>query len=835
MRNALCIMRRDLGAYFTSPIGYIFIMVFVTISVGLYMTSFFMFPVADMRPYFDNLPLLLCVFVPAVTMRVWAEERKENTWEMLLTFPMQAWELTIGKFLAAAVFFALTLFATITVPMMLFSLGNPDTGAVFGGYLGTYLLGLFFLSLGIFYSGFFKDQIVAFVVTLLTCFAFFLLGTEFIASYIDGRVPGLGTLLTDVMGLFNHFTPFSKGVIDLADVTFFLVWTVLFLSLNVLYIDGRNRPGAKTIFLTAVGLSVAIGLVFNWMMAGTSVARFDLTEDKIYTVSDASGELLASLDVPAQVNVYITPREDMPTGLKDLERDITDKLEELRIAAGGNLEYNTVYLAAPNLIKDTTAAEDADAEKPDDEKAIETRMLDKGIEPFNVQAMSQDEVTAKLIYSSIGVAYKDKTEEIVPQILPQSLDQLEYRIVSTVYKLTREKKPIVALVAPKEAVKIDPQMRQILMQMGQPIPQSDDPYVYLEQILNVEKYDVRRVELTKESPLPEEYDTLAVINPRDLNDRQRWEISRALQAGKSVVMAVQTYEWEYRPTRQGNNISQRKEEPGVNALLEKYGLGVSESVLMDVNKVPMTVQTGTMQDLMGGGQTVNLPIQILVNNSTMNQDTALTNRLASIFYLWGTALEFDQEKLKTAGLNAEVLMTSSPQAWTVEAGAELTGKSFEFPGTGEAYPLMAQITGQFPDAFAGQERPAWPKPEQQPGQPPLPDMDEEEPAATPVEAKPGQLILLGCAEMFRKNFLQGGNLDLFLNSVDAVSLDPNLVKVRGQKPTDRSITTPTDRQKTIWRLANYGLANLVIAGIGIGYTLMRRRARNSYTVAHYND
>ena len=91
MRNIIAILRRDLGAYFTSPIGYIFMMVFITISVGLYITSFFVFPVADMRPYFENLPLLLCVFIPAVTMRIWAEERKENTWEMLLTFPMQAW------------------------------------------------------------------------------------------------------------------------------------------------------------------------------------------------------------------------------------------------------------------------------------------------------------------------------------------------------------------------------------------------------------------------------------------------------------------------------------------------------------------------------------------------------------------------------------------------------------------------------------------------------------------------------------------------------------------------------------------------------------------------
>ena len=189
MNNIITIMRRDLGAYFTSPIGYIFMMVFVTLSVGLYISTFFAFPIADMRPYFDNLPLFFCVFIPAVTMRIWAEERKENTWEMLLTFPMQAWELVLGKFAAALVFFGLTLASTVTIPVMLIQLGNPDYGAMISGYFGTLLLGAFMLSLGILFSGFFKDQIVAFAVTLLTCFAFFLLGTTFFAAYLDDLVP----------------------------------------------------------------------------------------------------------------------------------------------------------------------------------------------------------------------------------------------------------------------------------------------------------------------------------------------------------------------------------------------------------------------------------------------------------------------------------------------------------------------------------------------------------------------------------------------------------------------------------------------------------------------
>jgi ABC-type transport system involved in multi-copper enzyme maturation permease subunit len=214
MKNIITILRRDVGAYFTSPIGYIFMIVYVLISVGLYITSFFTFPMADMRPYFTNLPILLCVFIPAVTMRVWAEERKENTWEMLLTFPMRSRELVLGKFLACLVFFALTVAATFTVPLMLAALGKPDFGAMVCGYFGTVLLGAFFLSIGSFFSGFFKDQIVAFVVTLLACFTIFLVGTDFIASYIDGMMAGLGSLLSQLVGVADHYNAFSRGVME---------------------------------------------------------------------------------------------------------------------------------------------------------------------------------------------------------------------------------------------------------------------------------------------------------------------------------------------------------------------------------------------------------------------------------------------------------------------------------------------------------------------------------------------------------------------------------------------------------------------------------------------
>jgi ABC-type uncharacterized transport system involved in gliding motility auxiliary subunit len=356
----------------------------------------------------------------------------------------------------------------------------------------------------------------------------------------------------------------------------------------------------------------------------------------------------------------------------------------------------------------------------------------------------------------------------------------------------------------------------------------------LEEFLRYEKYDVQRVELTQDSPLPKEYDVLVVINPRSLNDRQRWEINRALVSGKSVVMAVQQYEWDYQMSRQGSILTKREEKPEINQLLEAYGLKVSDEILMDVNTLPLQVMASNnpLAQMLGQGQTVNLPTHIRVNNNSMDQETSITSRLSTVFYLWGSPLDVNQETLGKNGLQSKTLMSTTDRAWSLPPSGSLTNETCTPPASGgKAFPLMAMVTGQFPDAYKDQARPAWAADEEpRPGQPPRPP--KEEGPETPVTPAPGKLILLGCSEMFRSNFLQAGNMDLFINSVDAVALGDNVVKIRSRKPIDRAINQPPDGTRRLWKLINYALASTVIAGIGISTTAVRRNRRNAYTMAH---
>jgi len=859
MKNVLIIMRRELLQLYTSPIGYIFMIVFLAVSVGLYISTFFAFPVADMRAYFGNLPIILCVFVPAITMRVWAEERKENTWELLLTFPMRASELVLGKFLATFVFFAITLAGSITVPIMLAALGNPDTGAIISGYVGTLLLGAMFLAIGIFFSGFFKDQIVAFVVTGLACFALFLLGTNLIAALINdlfgdaSMLAGLGSLLSRLLGVVDHYDAFTRGVVEISDVLYFLVWTGVFLYLNILYVGERHRPNARQMYAVTVSLAAVIGLAFNWLIADMSLGRFDFTEDQIYTVSDATERILSDVEGEVHVNLYISPEEQMPTELKNLEDNITAKLEEIQIASGGKLNVNTIYLTASDLLEAINTQTDQnpmgvaldeveeetqnDDDTTEEEKIVEERMLEKGIEPFSVQAIAQDAVTNKLVYAHLGIAYKGKPEEIIPRVVPRMLPELEDRRVSTVYKLTLEDAPVIAMVAPKESVNIPEQQKQMMMQMGMDIPQSQDPYRTLEQILRGEKYRVQRVELTKDSPLPDEYDTLVVINPRQLNDRQLWEINRAVHSGTPTFLAIQKYLWDYRVQQRQLNMRVQEENPNINPLIQEYGLAVSDDVLMDANNVPLSISTGNaLQDMLGGGQPIDSATHMLINADSMNANMSITSRLNTVFYLWGSPLDIDQSTIDTLELESNILMQTSDGAWTAELNNDI-GAAIQEPGDREtkSYPIMAMATGQFPDVYADRDRPAWPQPQPQPGQPPVPPDPADEAPPEPVEAAPGKLVLLGGGALFRDDFVQGtgmgGNLELFMNTVDALALTDDIAHVRANKPINRVIDRPSDEARMFWKFVNYALVPIIVAAIGIIVAVSRVRARNAYTMS----
>ena len=240
MRDVGIIFRREMGAYFNSPIAYIFIIVFLTLAGGFYTNGFFLNGVADMRDFFGTLPLYLLFFVPALTMRLWAEDQRTGTFELLMTLPMRPVHIVLGKYLASLAFYAITLACTATIPLSLLWLGRPDLGAIACGYVGSLLLGALFLAVGIFVSGLFKDQITAFVMSLLACSLFVLAGTPFFVAVLDGWIKGFGSFLSNAFAISTHFEGIQRGVLGLSDVVFFVSFAIVFLFLNTLSLEGRK-------------------------------------------------------------------------------------------------------------------------------------------------------------------------------------------------------------------------------------------------------------------------------------------------------------------------------------------------------------------------------------------------------------------------------------------------------------------------------------------------------------------------------------------------------------------------------------------------------------------
>jgi ABC-2 type transport system permease protein len=238
--NVLTLFRREFQSYFDSSIAYIFMIVFLVLSTWLFMAGFFLSGLADMRGYFDMLPWFALFFLPAVSMRLWAEELRTGTMELLMTLPMKTWELVLGKFLAAFAFFAITLAGTLAIPIILALIGDPDPGAIVGGYLASLLLGGFYLAVGIFVSGLFKDQIAAFVVSLLLCSFFYFAGTGLVVATTDGWINGLGSFIARNVAVTSHFAELQRGIVDLRNLAYFFSMTALFLVLNTLSLNGRR-------------------------------------------------------------------------------------------------------------------------------------------------------------------------------------------------------------------------------------------------------------------------------------------------------------------------------------------------------------------------------------------------------------------------------------------------------------------------------------------------------------------------------------------------------------------------------------------------------------------
>ena len=239
------IIKREFMSYFATPVAYVFLVIFLVLQ-GLftfYLGAFFEREQADLASFFAYQPWLFLFLMPAIGMRLWAEERNTGTFELLLTLPVPLGTIVLGKYLAALLFAGLALLLTVPIWITVNWLGNPDNGVIITGYLGSFMMAASYLAIGAALSAVTKNQVVAFILSVSGCFLFLVSGMPMVLNIFSGWAPDALVLSVANLSLLNHFDNLQKGVVVLSDIVYFAALIGMWLWINRLVIESKREAG----------------------------------------------------------------------------------------------------------------------------------------------------------------------------------------------------------------------------------------------------------------------------------------------------------------------------------------------------------------------------------------------------------------------------------------------------------------------------------------------------------------------------------------------------------------------------------------------------------------
>lgn len=419
----LALIKKDLKGYFDQPTGYILLVLFASwLSYGFFRSTFDTFE-ASLRPLFTteltperlSLPWLLALFVPASTMRLLAEEQRDGTLETLLTQPIKAWTVLISKFCSGVLFVTVAVLATIGIPIALGTAGDMDIGAVVAQYIGSLFLAASFVAIGLFTSSISRNQIVAFILGFFFILVLMSAGLDQVAVTLPVGVANVLQTLSPV----THFSTIARGIIDLRDLLYFAALISTFLSATYLMLRSKSLSHVSSQYRNLqVGVSslILLSLLIGWY--GNYIGgRLDLTEDKIFTLSDGTSEILDELDDILTIKLYES--KEPPPQISLVSRDVNDFLEDLS-SSRENIKFVRKF--------------------PDEDEEIAKEAKMAGVAPVQFNVFGQTELSTKLGYLGLTLTYADQREVIQ---FVRSVDGFEYNIASSINSmLLKESKTV---------------------------------------------------------------------------------------------------------------------------------------------------------------------------------------------------------------------------------------------------------------------------------------------------------------------------------------------------------------------------------------------------------
>jgi len=758
MKNIKAVFKREFKAYFDSPVAYVFLTAF------LVLIGFLTFGVAmlyerrqaDLTPFFFWHPWVYLLLVPAATMGLWADERRNGTAELLLTLPMTVWEALIGKFLAAWSFLGIALSLTFPVALTVGWLGSPDWGAVVCGYLGSFLMAGAAAAVGVCASTLSRSSVVGFVISLAMLFVLMISGFDPVVGAIAGW--GVPTCVTDAIAgcsLLSHFESMRRAVVDLADIGYYVGTIVFFLAAAKTVTDGRRGASKGIVGLVAVAaIAVAATVVLSALPL-----RCDLTAEGLYTISGGSKAVLGKLEEDVTLKYYVsTSSAEMPMALKTYAQRVGNLLKEYERAAGGRIAVET-YDPKP----------DSDAEE---------WAQRYGIEPQTVNPFGSP------IYFGL-VAVCGDHEETLGMLSPKTESTLEYDVTRLVTRVAWPERPVLGVMSSLPDILGGQQ--NPMMQMGQRPPQGWAAFTEL-----AKDYDVRSV-ATDVDEIEADVKTLVLVHAKDLSDKTLYAIDQFVLRGGKLIACVDPFSVkDMIASRQQQNpmMMQMGGQDGPSTLGKLFD---AWGVKFDTGKITGDLAASTKLNNGQGGVEEN-PAFLSLGAANMDRGDLLVQNLTQVMMPFAGAFSFT--KKDKDGLEfTPVITTAKDTSCSVDKmSIQFGGGIKDMVPDGHERVLAARLSGLFKTAY-----------------PNGPDGTNDVSKAL-SEGKSSVLLVADsdfladdfCVRVMRTPFgaipqLINDNLTLFSNVIEQFAGREELIGVRSRGASDRPFTVVNELEARAMR------------------------------------